>query len=143
MQLVDNRRARFEYEISEKYVAGIVLAGHEVKSLRLKQASLAGSFVQIIGGEAFLLNALISPYKFATIPDYEPQRTRKLLLKKSELLTLQSVKQDKNRTLIPVAIVLEHNKIKVVVGVAKARKKGDKREYLKKRAELRDQRAML
>lgn len=142
MQLVDNRRARFEYEISEKYVAGIVLAGHEVKSLRLKQGSLAGSFVQIIDGEAFLLNALISPYKFATIPDYEPQRTRKLLLKKSELLTLQSVKQDKNRTLIPVAIVLEHNKIKVVVGVAKARKKGDKREYLKKRAEVRDQRAM-
>ncbi len=142
MQLLDNRRARFEYEISEKYVAGIVLAGHEVKSLRLKQGSLAGSFVQIIDGEAFLLNALITPYKFATIPDYEPQRTRKLLLKKSELLTLQSVKQDKNRTLIPVAIVLEHNKIKVVVGVAKARKKGDKREYLKKRAEVRDQRAM-
>ncbi|MDA1079479.1 MAG: SsrA-binding protein SmpB [bacterium] len=140
MQLIDNRRARFEYEISETYVAGIVLAGHEVKSLRLKQASLTGSFVQIINGEAFLLNALISPYKFATIPDYEPQRTRKLLLRKSQLLALQSVKQDKHRTLVPVAIVLEHNKIKVMVGVAKARQKGDKREYLKKRAEIREQR---
>ncbi|NCN83085.1 MAG: SsrA-binding protein SmpB [Candidatus Pacebacteria bacterium] len=142
MQLVDNRRARFEYEITEKYVAGIVLAGHEVKSLRLKQGSLAGSFVQIIDGEAFLLNALISPYKFATIPDYEPQRTRKLLMRKSELLALQTVKQDKHRTLVPLAINLEGNRIKVIVGVAKARQKADKREYLKKRAEVRDQRAM-
>lgn len=142
MQLVENRRARFEYEITEKYVAGIVLAGHEVKSLRLKQGSLAGSFVQIIDGEAFLLNALISPYKFATIPDYEPQRTRKLLMRKSELLALQTVKQDKHRTLVPLAINLEGNRIKVIVGVAKARQKADKREYLKKRAEVRDQRAM-
>jgi len=143
MQLVGNRRARFEYEIEEKYVAGIVLTGHEVKSVRLKQASLAGSYVQILDGEAFLLNALITPYKFASLPDYEPQQTRKLLLRKSELLALQSLKKDKNRTLVPLSFELEHNKIKVIVGVGKARKKADKRQYLKKRAEVRDQQALL
>ena len=143
MQLVGNRRARFEYEIEEKYVAGIVLAGHEVKSVRLKQASLVGSFVQILAGEAFLLNAQISAYKFAVVPDYEPQRTRKLLLRKNELLALQSWKHDKNRTLVPLSLELERNRIKVIIGVGKARKKADKRQYLKERAEVRDQRALL
>ncbi|NCN06976.1 MAG: SsrA-binding protein SmpB [Candidatus Pacebacteria bacterium] len=143
MQLVGNRKARFEYEISEKFVAGIVLSGHEVKSVRLGQARLVGSFVQILDGEAFLLNALISPYKFATVPDYEPQQTRKLLLKKSELLALQSFNKDKNRALVPLAFELERNRIKVVIGIGKPRKKVDKRAYLKKRAEVRDQRALL
>jgi len=85
MTLLLNRRAKFDYEIAKELIAGIVLSGPEVKSLRNKSGSLVGSFVKIMSDEAFLLNAQITPYKFANNKDYDPKRTRKLLLSKKEL----------------------------------------------------------
>src|SRR5690554_5566258 len=78
--LLTNKKATFEYEILRTLVAGVVLTGAEVKSLRHKSGSLTGSFVKVMGDEAFLLNAQISPYKFADNREYDPKRTRKLLL---------------------------------------------------------------
>lgn len=133
MLLLKNSKAMFEYEIQEKYSAGIVLRGHEVKSLRGKHGSLAGTFVRIIGLEAWLINAQIPLYKFATVADYDPRRMRKLLLHKREILKLQQVTQQKGKALIPLAIVVEKNNIKLEFGVGKGRQARDKRAVIKKR----------
>ena len=90
MLLIKNRRAKFDYQIKDSWLAGIVLAGHEVKSLRNKQASLEGSYVKIINQEAWLVNARVSPYRYAHLEDYDPKRTRKLLLSKKEIYQLIS-----------------------------------------------------
>ncbi|NCN24186.1 MAG: SsrA-binding protein [Candidatus Pacebacteria bacterium CG10_big_fil_rev_8_21_14_0_10_42_12] len=141
MLLIQNRRARFEYELGDSYVAGVVLEGHEVKSLRLKHGSLVGSFVRVTDGEAFLINAQISPYSFANNPDHDPRRTRKLLLSKQEIRDIAQSVLIKNQTLVPLAFLLEHNKIKLKFALAVGRKKGDKRKYLRERAEKRDREA--
>jgi len=138
MLLIKNRRALYEYELGDSYVAGVVLEGHEVKSLRQKHGSLVGSFVRIVDGEAFLINAQISPYKFASILDHDPKRTRKLLLSKQEIRSVEQSILIKNQTLVPIAFLLEHNKIKLRFALGKGRKKGDKRKYLRERAEKRD-----
>jgi len=96
MILVLNKRARYDYIISKKYQAGIVLIGSEVKSLRSKAASLQGSFVKIIDGQAFLINAQINAYKFADNEGYDPKRSRKLLLKKKEIFQLIEVSDKKH-----------------------------------------------
>ena len=84
-KLLINKRAYFDYEFKQIFLAGIVLSGSEVKSLRLKNGSLRGSFVKIINQEAILLNVQISPYKFSSNVDYDSKRTRKLLLRKKEI----------------------------------------------------------
>ena len=93
--LLKNRRATYEYEIFKKYEAGIVLSGPEVKSLRAKSGSFFGSYIKLLSGEAFLLNAQITPYKFAENEDYDPKRTRKLLLHKKELAEIEQLSQQK------------------------------------------------
>lgn len=133
MTLVENSKARFEYEIKEKIVAGVVLTGQEVKSLRGSHGSLSGAFVRILGGEAWLVNAQIPMYAFATEPDYDPKRMRKLLLHKKELLTLQTSSQQKGLTLVPLSIFLEGNRIKLEFGVGRGRKAHDKRQVIRKR----------
>ena len=133
MLLVKNKRASFDYEISSKLTAGIQLTGAEVKSLRLKQASLTGAYVQIVHGEAVLLGAQITPYKFATNPDYDPVRTRRLLLRRSEIARLSEQVSAKHYTLVPLAFVLEKNKIKLEIGVGRGRAKFEKRDKLKRR----------
>lgn len=139
MILVSNRRARAEYAISKTFTAGIVLSGAEVKSLRLKQGSLKGSYIKLVGGELFLLNAQISPYKFADSRlEYDPKRSRKLLIKKKELLDLQALQEQKKVSLVPLAIELNGKYIKVSVGVGKGLKKFEKKERLKKRDQERD-----
>jgi len=138
MLLIDNRRARFEYELGDSFVAGVVLEGHEVKSIRQKHGSLVGSFVRVVDGEVFLVNAQISPYSFANILDHDPKRTRKLLLSKQEIRGLEQSVLLKNQTLVPLAFLLEHNKIKLRFALGIGRKKGDKRKYLRERAEKRD-----
>lgn len=136
--LVKNRKATFEYEILQKYEAGVVLTGGEVKSLRKGSASFAGSFVQLLSSEAYLLNVQISPYTFADNRDYDPKRTRKLLLHKRELADLQQLTAEKGRTLIPLAFVLKHNQIKLEFGLARGKKLHDKRRELKAKAQQRD-----
>lgn len=138
MLLLKNRRATFDYEILKKYEAGIVLSGAEVKSLRNKSGSLTGSFVKLMSGEAYLINAQITPYEFADNRDYDPKRTRKLLLKKKELQDIEEISNQKGKTLVPLAFILSKNKVKLEFGIGRGLKKHDKRRVLKEKAQKRD-----
>lgn len=138
MMLLDNARARFEYEISETLVAGVVLGGGEVKSLRGKHGSLAGSFVKILGDEVWLVNAQISPYPYANNIDYEPKRSRKLLLKRHEILKLKTEAQQKGRIMVPLRIEAMGPFIKVVIGIGRGRSTVDKRVVVRKREQQRE-----
>ncbi len=133
MVLLENRKARFEYEVIDTYHAGIVLSGAEVKSLRGQHGSLNGSFVKVLSGELFLLNAQISPYPYADNRDYDPKRTRKLLLKKHEIATLQTISQQKGLTLVPLKVISAGRMIKLEFGVARGRKTHEKRAKLRER----------
>ncbi len=138
MILIENRKARFEYDIHAKYQAGVMLSGAEVKSLRQKSGSLTGSFVKIVGSQVLLLNAQISPYKFADNRDYDPRRTRTLLLNKKELMELLAVQNQKGSVLVPLAFELAGKLIKLTVGVGKGKKLYEKRAALKQRDIERD-----
>lgn len=138
MKLVVNKKAFHEYDVSKTIEAGMVLTGSEVKSLRLKSASLKGSFVKPIGNELFLVNAQISPYKFSDNREYDPKRTRKLLLKKKEVYQLLEASSQKGWSLIPLDIHLQGSKLKLTIGVARGKKLHEKRAELKKKAQRRD-----
>lgn len=143
MLLIANKKARFEYDITSTIEAGVILSGPEVKSLRAKSGSLAGSYVKIIGDEAFLLNAQITPYAYADNSEYDPKRTRKLLLHKRELLHLEEAQTQKGISLIPLAFELSGKFIKLKVGVGRGRKIYEKREVVKRRDIERDVRREL
>jgi SsrA-binding protein len=138
MVLLENRKARLEYEVLETYSAGVVLSGGEVKSLRKKSGSFTGSYVKLIGEEAFLLNAQITPYPFADNRDYDPKRTRKLLLKKKELNALMEKGSIKGLTLVPLRFELVGQKIKLFFGVARGKKQYEKRAEMRKKDIERD-----
>ena len=130
----ENRKARFDYEILEKYETGIELLGTEVKSVRGGHMSLEGSFAIIRGGEAFLVNANIPPFQPKNAPkDYDPLRNRKLLLTKKEIAELAQSEKNKSLTIVPLAVYNKGRKIKVSVALSKGKKKFDKRETIKKR----------
>jgi SsrA-binding protein len=130
----ENRKARFNYEILEKYETGIELLGTEVKSVRNGQMSLEGAFVIIRGGEAFLINANIPPYQIKNAPkDYDPLRNRKLLLTKKEIAELAGNEKNKSLTIVPISVYNKNRKIKVEIALVKGKKKFDKRETIKKR----------
>lgn len=139
-----NKRATFDYEIIESYEAGIVLYGHEVKSIKSGHMGLIGSFVVIKNNEAHLLNAYIPPYQPKNIPTgYDPYRSRKLLLRKSEIASLVGKTQQKGLTLIPLRVYTKKSLIKLEIGLAKGKRKEDKREIIKKRESKREiERAM-
>jgi SsrA-binding protein len=138
MQLLVNKKARFEYKIENTMSAGVVLRGGEVKSLRLKSGSLTGSYVKIIGGELFLIGAQITPYKFSDNTDYDPKRTRKLLLKKKEVEQLTIDLEQKKLTLIPLQFETAGRNIKLVFGIGKGLKQFEKRAKIKERDQKRD-----
>lgn len=138
MSLVINKKAHHEYTIETKYTAGIVLSGQEVKSLRLGHGSFAGSYVKIISGEAFLLNAQINKYSYSQEKDYDPKRTRKLLLSKKELLELQEWSHNKGRTIVPLTFFIGGRNIKVDLGVGRGKKEYEKRSVLKQRDQERE-----
>ena len=130
----ENRKARFDYEILEKYEAGIELLGPEVKSVRNGRMSLEGAFVIIRGGEAFLINSNIPPYQVKNAEkDYDPLKNRKLLLTKKEIAELAASEKNKSLTIIPMTVYNKGRKIKVGIALVKGKKKFDKRESLKKR----------
>lgn len=133
MSLVDNKKAGFNYEIGDKYEAGIELSGGEVKAIRQGHGQLDGSTIKIRGGEAFLAGATIPPYQPDNTPkNYEPARTRKLLLTHPELKTLIGLDKEKGLTLVPLALYNKGRRIKLSFGVAKHKKKYDKRETIKR-----------
>lgn len=138
MTLLENKKVRSEYDIEQTLVAGIVLSGPEVKSLRNKSGSLTDSYIKIIDSEAFLLNTQITPYAYADNEDYDPKRTRKLLLKRKEILKLIEVQEQKKKALIPLKITLIGKKIKVEIGVGRGLKQFEKREKIKKRDQQRE-----
>ncbi len=132
--LAENRRARFDYDVSETIEAGLELLGHEVKSARGGQINIGGSHAIIRGGEAWLINATIPPYQALNAPEnYDPKRTRRLLLKNDEIRNLAGKTKEKY-SLIPLNVYSKNNRIKIEIGIGKPRKKHDKRELLKKRA---------
>jgi SsrA-binding protein len=130
----ENRKVYFNYEILEKYEAGIELLGPEVKSVRGGQMSLEGSFIIVRGGEAFLINANIPPYQPKNSPrDYDSLRNRKLLLTKKEIAELAGSERNKSLTIVPISVYNKNRKIKVEISLVKGKKKFDKRETIKKR----------
>ncbi len=139
--IAENRRARFDYEIRESFEAGIELAGFEVKSAKAGAFQIAGSHVLVRGGEAWLVNAHIPPYQPANTPsDYEEDHARRLLLARSEIMRLNGILRDKSMHAIPLRAYLKHNLIKLELGVARARRKSDKREALKEKTSRREMR---
>ena len=130
----ENRKARFNYEILEKYETGIELLGIEVKSVRGGQMSLEGAFVIVRGGEVFLINANIPPYQPQNTPkEYDPLRNRRLLLTKKEIKELTDNDKSKSLTIVPISVYNKNRKIKVEIALVKGKKKFDKRETIQKR----------
>lgn len=135
MKPIFNKQAGFDYEILEKHDAGLVLAGHEVKSVKNGQLNLKGAYVAFKHGpnpELFLINAHISPYKCAgAMTDYDPTRSRKLLLKKNEIASLIGKLKQKGLTLIPLKVYTTRNLVKVEIGLGRGRKRFEKKEQKK------------
>ncbi len=129
-----NPKANFDYDILETIEAGIVLEGHEVKSVKTGKASIKGSYVKILNEEAYLIGATISPYQPANTPqNYDPQRSRKLLLSRKEISELIGTSQAKGTTLVPLKLYGKKGLVKLLVGIARGKKKYDKRETIKKK----------
>jgi SsrA-binding protein len=146
--LAVNKRAHFDYEISEKYEAGLVLFGHEVKSVKTGHISIKEAYVTMKSAskqpEFVLTNAHIPQYSRAsTIKAYEPTRPRKLLLNKNEIKKLIGKKKEQGLTLVPLKIYTKHNLIKLEFGLGKGKKKHDKREAIKKRDQERQIRTLI
>ena len=132
--LSENKKAYFTYQILEKFEAGIALNGQEVKSIKLGRINLMGSYVVIRNGETYLVGANVPPYQPKNAPsDYDPQRSRKLLLRKKEINYLIGKSQQKGLTMIPLKVYTNNGKIKIEFGIGKGKKKFDKRETIKKR----------
>ena len=138
--LATNKRARFDYEIITTYDSGLVLLGHEVKSIKTGHISLRGSYITIMTdkqknvSELYLVKANIPLYKYAgTVDDYVADRPRKILLKKGEINHLIGKKQEQGLTLIPLKIYTSHSFVKLELAIAKGKKQYDKRQSIKKR----------
>lgn len=133
-----NRQARHNYFIDETYEAGLVLVGSEVKSLRDGKANLVDSYAQIRRGEAFLINAHISPYAGANQFNHEPTRTRKLLLHGREIERLTAKTKERGLTLIPLKLYFKGGRAKIELGLARGKKLYDKRETLRRKVAERE-----
>lgn len=130
---ITNRKASFDYSLLEHFEAGINLFGAEVKAVREGHVDLTGSFVRIMGTEAYLVNANIFPYEHARPETYEPRRTRKLLLHKKQIISLKGKMDGANLTVVAVSMYTTHGLIKVELALAKSKKKFDKKEAIKRR----------
>ena len=129
---IRNKRATFDYEIIEEFVAGVVLVGTEIKSIRAGRASLTDSFCYFDKGELWIRGVNIAEYAWGTCNNHAPRRDRKLLLTGRELLRLARASQDKGLTIVGLRLFLNDRGLaKIVVGLARGRKSYDKREYLK------------
>ena len=134
-----NKRARFDYEILDRYTAGIVLAGSEIKSIRLGKASIAESFCEFQNGELFAINTNIEEYAFSRNFSHTPKSERKLLLNKKELKSLEKSVQNKGLTIIPLRLFTnEKGLAKLEIGLGRGKKNYDKRETMKERDTKRD-----
>ena len=133
-----NRKASYEYFLLDKYQAGIVLVGSEVKSIRSSGVSLEDSYVVIKKGEAFIKNMYVKPYEKTTTFAVDERRDRKLLLGKKEILKLERELNDVGLTIVPTKIYFEKNLVKIEIALAKGKKLYDKRESIKQKELLRE-----
>lgn len=136
---IQNRRARFDYEILDKYNAGIVLTGTEIKSIRLGKASIAESFCEFSNNELFVINATIEEYLYGTHYNHKAKSERKLLLNKKELKKLEKDNQNKGLTIVPLRLyTTDKGLAKLEIALCKGKKNYDKRESLKEQDTKRD-----
>ena len=141
--IATNRKARFEYEIHEKFEAGLSLLGSEVKSLRNRDASIAEAFARPREGELWLLGMNIRPYAQANIRNHDPLRPRKLLLHRNEIRRIIGKVSERGFTLVPLSLYWKHGIAKVLIAVARGKRQYDKRQAIRKREadrEIRRQR---
>ena len=139
MTLIQNKKIHFNYEILERFEAGIELLGTEVKSVRAGHGSLEGAHVTIRGGEAYLMGATIQPYQTGNMQkNYDAMRNRRLLLTKDEISELSLQEAKKGLTIVPVGVYNKGHKLKVEIAIVRGKKAHDKRETIKKREAERD-----
>ena len=135
--LVSNNKAKFLYFLEDFLECGIELKGSEIKSIRHNGASLKDSYVIFKNGEAFLLNMHIAPYEHGNNFNHEPNRTRKLLMHKKEIVKMEQKAKEKVMTVVPTKVYLKKGKLKIEIALAKGKKLFDKRETIKKRDDER------
>ena len=136
--VAQNKKARHDYSIVDTIEAGIVLTGTEVKSVRAARIQLKDGYAQIKNGEAWLINVHIAPFEQGNIWNQDPERTRKLLLKKKQITKLQNDLKGTGMTLVPLKVYLKNGFAKVLLGIAKGKHDYDKRESIKRREQERD-----
>ena len=136
--IVENKKARFDFEIEDTFEAGLVLVGSEVKSLRGGHGQLKDSYVAFAKGEAWLQNAHISEYRASSYNNHAPERKRKLLLNREELRKIDRAVSEKGYACVPLKLYFKKGRVKVEIGLAKGRKQGDKRGALKERDAKRE-----
>lgn len=140
-RLAENKKALFDYKILEKFEAGLVLLGQEVKSVKTGQMSLKGSFISFHNNKAFLTNATISRYKHSSkTEEYDSNRSREILLHKKELRYLQGKFAEKGLTIVPLSVYTKNRLIKIEIAVASGKHAYDKRESIKKKDIVKDMR---
>lgn len=141
--LVQNRRASFDYELGERYEAGVVLLGSEVKALRAGTADMTDAWISIDKGEAWLRNLTIQPWKFAVAYQHEPRRARKLLLHAREIEELDQAISRDGEVAVPLKLVLKSGRVKCELALGTGRKKADKRQAIKTKDAEREARSAI
>lgn len=135
ISITKNKKAYFDYDVLDSLEAGIVLTGAEIKAVRENKINLKGGFVSVTNREMFLEQVHIGKYSYATDQNYEPKRKRKLLAKKKEIDKLSLQSNQKGITIIPLEVLIKHNLAKVTIGLCRGKKKYDKRDALKQKAQ--------
>ena len=136
--IANNKKAYYDYFIEDKYEAGLVLHGTEVKSLRMGKCSIKESYVQIINGEVYIINMNITPYEKGNIFNRDPLRPKKLLLHKQEINKLAAKTAQQGYTIVPLQVYISNGKMKIEIGVGKGKKNYDKRDSIAKKDQLRE-----
>jgi SsrA-binding protein len=136
--IANNKKAYYDYFIEDKYEAGLVLCGTEVKSMRLGKCSIKEAYVQITNGEVFIINMNITPYEKGNIFNKDPLRPKKLLLHKNEINKLSAGISQQGYTIMPLQVYLKNGKMKIEIGLAKGKKNYDKRDSIAKKDQQRE-----
>ena len=143
IDIAQNKKARFEYEIDDTMEAGIVLKGTEVKAVRQKKVSIQEAYARIKDGEAYIVGMTISPYEMGNQFNHEPTRERKLLLHRQEIKRLTGKLKEKGFTLVPLKVYIKNGRVKILLGLGKGKTRYDKRKTIQKREADRElQRAL-
>ena len=136
--IANNKKAYYDYFIQDKYEAGLVLHGTEVKSLRMGKCSIKESYVQIINGEVYIINMNITPYEKGNIFNRDPLRPKQLLLHKQEINKLAGKTSQQGYTIVPLQVYISNGKMKIEIGVGKGKKNYDKRDSIAKKDQQRE-----